>query len=377
MAIARYQHGHVRKVSRSGGAWAWEFLYRQTGEDGKRRLKVQTFSAIEYPTEASVWKAVEGQLGSLNENSLAGKINYTFGQLIDKYLKEELPSLAWSTQSTNRSLIELHIRPKWSHTRLADMKALAVKNWIDKELPFGAASKARARNIISRLLDLAMLWELTPTVERNPMQLVKVKGSTKRQKPLTIVTVDQFKKLVRALPEPVNFIALLTGAYGLRISETLALRWSDIDEDKMTLTIQRVYTHSRMKDVPKTESSYRVLPLQQAIKTTLLVWKKQVNPKSDDELMFRGVRAGKPRSDSTLLTDYLKPAAGKVGIVGMGWHVLRHSYKTWLADKGTAPSQIKDLMGHADIDTTMNVYGRTVTEEMREANAQIVGLLTA
>jgi hypothetical protein len=72
-------------------------------------LKAQTFSSIEYPTETSVWKAVEGQLASLNENTLAGKVGYTFGQLIDKYLKEELPALAWSTQGTNRSLLELYI----------------------------------------------------------------------------------------------------------------------------------------------------------------------------------------------------------------------------------------------------------------------------
>jgi len=40
-------------------------------------------------------EAIEGQLASLNENTLAGKVAYTFGQLIDKYPKEELPELAW------------------------------------------------------------------------------------------------------------------------------------------------------------------------------------------------------------------------------------------------------------------------------------------
>jgi len=44
-----------------------------------------------------VWKALEGLLESLNENTLAGKIAYTFGQLVDRYLDKELPTLAWST----------------------------------------------------------------------------------------------------------------------------------------------------------------------------------------------------------------------------------------------------------------------------------------
>ena len=373
VARERYQHGHIRKVPRSGGAWAWEYFYRETGPDGKRRQRVQTFQGDEYPTEASVWKAIEGQLAALNANTLAGKVNYTFGQLIDKYLKEELPQLAWSTQCTNRSLLALHLRPRWEDTRLMDIKPLAVKNWIDK-LPFGAASKARARNLISRLLDLAMLWELTPTVERNPMQLVKVKGASKRKKPLTIISSDQFKKLVRELPPPVNTIIFLTGCLGLRISETLALKWSDIDENCSRVTIQRVFTHNRLKEVPKTDSSWRVLPLHPALLKRLLEWKQGSNPETGEAFLFPG-RSGGPRSDSTMLTDYVKPTANKLGIPQFGFHCLRHSYKTWMSGKGIALGQQKDLMGHADIDTTMNVYGKTLTEEMREANALVVDAL--
>lgn len=371
VARERYQHGHIRKVSRTGGGFAWEYFYRETGPDGKRRQRVQTFQADEYPTEASVWKAIEGQLASLNSNTLAGKVSYTFGQLIDRYLRDELPNLAWSTQGTNRSLLELHIRPRWADTRLADIKAGAVKAWIDK-LPFGAASKARSRNIISRLLDLAMLWELTPTVERNPMQLVKVKGASKRQKPLSIVSVALFKKLVDALPSPINLIIFITGCLGLRISETLGLKWSDINESESSIAIQRVYTHSRLKDVPKTDAGWRVLPLHKVLLDRLLQWKKESKPKTDDGFIFRGSRGGKPRSDSTMLTDYIKPAAKKLGIENFGYHCLRHSYKVWMSGKGVVLTQQKDLLGHADIETTANVYGKTLTEEMRVANALVV-----
>jgi integrase len=373
VARERYQHGHVRKVTRSGGGWAWEYFYRETGPDGKRRQRVQTFSGDEFPTEAAVWKAIEGQLASLNANTLAGKVAYTFGQLIDRYLKEELPTLAWSTQCTNRSLLETHIRPRWGDTRLTDVKALAVKQWIDK-LPFGASSKARSRNIISRLLDLAMLWELIPTVERNPMSLVKVKGASKRQKPLTIVTIDTFKKLVKELPSPMDLIIFVTGSLGLRISEALALKWSDIDETDSSITIQRVFTHNRLKDVPKTDAGFRELPLQPAHKERLRKWKESSKPETNDAFIFPGAK-GTPRSDSSMLTDYVKPAAKKVGIESFGYHALRHSYKTWLAGKGVVLTQQKDLMGHADIDTTANVYGATLSDEMRAANKLVVDAL--
>jgi integrase len=368
----RYQHGHIRKVPRSGGSFAWEYFYRETGEDGKRRQRVQTFRGDEFPTERSVWKAVQGQLAALNSNTLAGKIGYTWGQLIDRYLKEELPTLAWSTQGTNRSLIELHIRPRWQDVRLLDMTPSTANSWI-QGLPFGAASKARARNIISRLFDLAMLWELIPVAERKITAVIKVKGATKRKKPLTIISADQFRALLKELPAPMNHVLVVTGYLGLRISETLALKWSDINEES-TLTIQRAYTHGRLKDVPKTDAGYRVLPLHPALLARLQEWKETSKPESDDAFIFPGSK-GTPRSDSTMMTDYIKPAARKVGIEGFGYHALRHSYKTWLAGKGVVLTQQKDLLGHADIATTANVYGATLSEEMREANALVVNSL--
>lgn len=97
-------------------------------------------------------------------------------------------------------MVRVHIKPKWENTRLADIRALDVKGWLDKDFKGGgAASKKRAKGVISRMLDLAMLWKLTPIIERNPMQLVKVKGSTKQQKPLIILTMEQFIALVREL----------------------------------------------------------------------------------------------------------------------------------------------------------------------------------
>ncbi len=151
-------------------------------------------------------KAVEGQLSALNAGTLGGKVGATLGTIIDRYMAEDFLTLRHSTQTTNKSLIDLHIRPKWEDVRLADVSAMAVKQWLDK-LPFGAASKARARNMLSKLMDFAMLWEYIP-VGRNPMELVRVKGSTKRQKEIVILTPDQFKALVEELAEPYDLMVL-------------------------------------------------------------------------------------------------------------------------------------------------------------------------
>ena len=90
--------------------------------------------------------------------------------------------------------------------------------------------------MVSKLLDLAMLWEYVP-VNRNPMELIRVKGSTKRQKQITIITPAQFKALVNALPEPYNLMVLVSGCLGLRVSQTLGLKWDGFNFDECTLSI--------------------------------------------------------------------------------------------------------------------------------------------
>jgi integrase len=69
---------------------------------------------------------------------------------------------------------------------------------------------------------------------------------------------------------------------------------------------------------------------------------------------------------------YLIPAAEAVGLKGIGWHTLRHTYRSWLDVAGTPIGGMKDLMRHSDIRTTMNVYGSALPEPMREANGKVV-----
>jgi len=366
----RYQAGSVRKVPRSQG-FAWEFRFYHTDANGQRKLKVQTFDSEKYKTEKDVRLAVQGQLAALNSNTLAGKVEMTFGKLIDQYLLEKLPELKHSTQTTNISLIEKHIRPMWQDCRLQEIDAYAIEQWIGT-LSFGPASKVRTRNTISRLLDLAMLWRYIP-VGRNPMELVKIKGGSKRQKRIMILTPAQFRQIVKALPEPYNLMVLVCGCLGLRVSEMLALKWEDLDFDAHTVSIKRVFTHGQIQESPKSESSEGELPLYPALVTVLQEWRSR--QQSESGYLFPSPKTDAPYSDSTILSKYLKPTATKLGIAGFGWHTIRHSYKSWMATAKVNPAIMKDLMRHSDISTTMDVYGRTLTPELRESNHLIASQL--
>ena len=90
--------------------------------------------------------------------------------------------------------------------------------------------------------------------------------------------------------------------------------------------------------------------------------------------MFPG-DSGKPRWAGILLTDHIKPAAEKAGIGKVGWHTFRRTYSTLLHAFGTAPVVQKELLRHADIRTTLDIYTRAVSTEKRNAASKVAHAL--
>jgi integrase len=70
----------------------------------------------------------------------------------------------------------------------------------------------------------------------------------------------------------------------------------------------------------------------------------------------------------------LGKAAVKAGIGHLSSHAFRHTHRSWLDELGTAIGVQQSLMRHADIRTTMNVYGKAASAGMKQAHGKIVGL---
>jgi integrase len=85
--------------------------------------------------------------------------------------------------------------------------------------------------------------------------------------------------------------------------------------------------------------------------------------------------SGKPRWAGILLTDHIKPAAAKARIGKVGWHTFRRTYSTLLHALGTAPVVQKELLRHADIRTTLDLYTRAVSGEKRKAASKVARAL--
>ena len=105
--------------------------------------------------------------------------------------------LAYSTAAGYTSYISRHIRPRWQKTPLSEMRPLDVMQWLHT-LHLAPKTKAHIKRVLHLLFERAMLWGLID-VQRNPLELVKVKGGGKRQKALVTLTNEEFQLLLGEL----------------------------------------------------------------------------------------------------------------------------------------------------------------------------------
>ena len=88
------------------------------------------------------------------------------------------------------------------------------------------------------------------------------------------------------------------------------------------------------------------------------------------DFVFAG-DSGRPRWRGVLFRDHIQPAAEKAGIGRIGWHTFRHSFSTLIHDMGTDLAVQKELLRHADVKTTMNIYTQAMAPAKRKAIRQI------
>jgi len=364
---SRYQFGwlELRKRKRRPSVWLWR--YRSTDSGGNRDKDAVIIGDVEqYPTKALAWKAAEGLRLSVNSENPGTQV--TFGALIDRYLREQVPQ-RHVTASKYRSWITHHIQPQWGDYPIAKVKPVLVEEWISK-LDLAPKSKGHVRSIMHILFQWAMKWELMD-LQINPMKLVHVKGSSKRLREPVTLTRKQFHHLLRFVVEPFRTMCVVAMCLGLRASELVGLQWTDFDWKNRSVTIQRGVVIGRVDEV-KTRYSNKAIPLDPVLASMLLSYRRQAGP---GNWVFPSSRTGRPWWPWTIQRNHLLPAGIKAGLGRIGWHTFRHSYSTMLRALRVDVKVQQELLRHADIRTTLNIYTQAVPEALRKANSRVVQMV--
>jgi integrase len=367
----RYQFGWLRKKPRRRGPDVWVWTYRSTMPNGGRKENsVIVGSVLQYPSKTEAWRAAEGLRLSVNDPRPAEEI--TFGAVIDRYLREAIPERL-TTRSRYQSWIKNHIKPHWAGVPLAKIKPLPVEKWIEG-LSLAPKSKGHIRSMMHVLFNWAMRWELIP-FQINPMNLVHIKGSSKREREPRTLTTEEFRRFIEHVPEPCRTMCVVAACLGLRVSEMLGLKWGDFDWNDLRVRIQRSWVAGVEGEV-KTLYSKKWMPVDPILAELLQQHKTRTTPQAkNSDWVFANPESGKPYWPGRLQEHHLVPAGIAAQIGRVGWHTFRHTYSTLLRAFGVDVKVQQELLRHADIRTTMNIYTQAVPQAMREAHGKVVEML--
>jgi integrase len=162
-------------------------------------------------------------------------------------------------------------------------------------------------------------------------------------------------------------VALLTG---MRRGELFALRWKAIDLDGRRLTVQEAVYEGSF-GTPKTAAGMRCIPLADGAVELLTTWRARARRTAPDDLVFATISA-KPISPNNVLRRWVFPTCATLGLPNATWLTFRRTYSSWAHEKGVPAKVVAELMGHAKVDTTLNVYTQVIDASKRAA-AQTVG----
>ena len=344
-------------------------------------------SAVEeYPTESKAQQAASALRITINQEKpreLQSPI--TVSDLIHHYKESELrPTTDWegkaySTRVAYAYFLDHWVLPRWGEVNLREVRTIAIEQWLRRLRKsngqnLAPGTKAKIRNIMSALFNHAIRYEWL-SQGKNPVTLVR--QSAKRLRIPNVLEIEEIQALFSVLTPRERALVMLVAITGLRRSELLGLKWSDIDFERLEISVTRA-VFRQVVGPCKTEASKRPLPLDPWIGQELHSWRQQSEfPHPEDWVFASSSMAGRqPWWPDAILQNYIQPAARRVGITKqIGFHTFRHTYSTLLKANGEDVKTVQELLRHASSQITIDIYTQAVNPVKRQAQTRVVKML--
>lgn len=329
-------------------------LYQKTVTiNGKR---VYFYSSA--PTERQAEKDFNAQLLAYHEKEEKGKL---FKDVAEEWEKEHLPKLTYNTSSRYKP----HIRYALEFFSGMYIKAITINQV--KHLMQSRINKHYAAKTVSHQMSiLNMIFEyacINGYISDNPCRFIHVPNNLPRKK-RTIPTEEEIKRVVLSVGKPFGLIAYFVLFSGLRRGELLALNFSDIDFKNKTINVNKsLYYVGNTPHIkkPKTAAGVRKIILLDCLAKKL--------DKHSIGIIFHD-RNGQYMKQSYFEDNWnkYKKEAG----INITLHQLRHAYASYiLHDAGIDVKTAQELMGHADISTTQNIYTQITERRIKDVSEKL------
>lgn len=306
----------------------------------------------------------------------------TLGEYMRLWQASIQMSVKKSTYANYDGLIRRHIDPVLGQIPLRKIDSNTIQAYVNQKLQTGRTdgkgglSAKTVRDIVGILKRSLTLAGMTLSIKLPKYSLPKLRVLT-RDEQLALIKTAKGEKNTTGLGV---MISLFTG---IRIGELCSLKWSDISLDegviKINKTLQRIHNCGQggksktliSIDAPKSECSIREIPLPSFLVCHMAQLKKRA---CDEDYILSG-NSGyvEPRLCQYRFKKFLREA----GIDDINFHALRHTFATRCVELGIDVKTISELLGHSNVNITLNRYVHPAFECRKNCIEMLVNSFSA
>ena len=284
-----------------------------------------------------------------------------------------------STATIYREHITGHIVPTLGALKLQKLRVENAQALVNEKRSLAPATVAKMVEVLKAALKQAVVNGL---IQKSPVEGVILPKHD--QKEIEFLTVDEQKALYEALPDTDNGRAIrFIIATGLRISELVGLRWSDVAEDSFTVRQGFVRTANfdakegdrkttLTAGAPKSKAGKRTIPITPLIRALLGTQRSEylqrrlaAGPDWQEHNLVFSSDNGSPK-DPANIRRTLSRALDKAGLKHRGVHALRHTFATNYVRVSSDYVTLARLMGHSKVGVTLQLYCHSDDQTARE-----------
>ncbi|SDL87003.1 site-specific integrase [Halarsenatibacter silvermanii] len=353
-------------IKRGPKKWQVRIESGRDPETGKRKRIYRTVNGTKKEAEKVMAEMIKG---GYQEGG-----NVKLKKYLVDWFEDYRSNVKHNTARLYKGIIYNHLIPSLGELRLNEIKPMHILEYQNQKLSKGSIGDSGGlsnRTVEShhRLLSMALKHAVSPygLIESNPCQSIKAPTPSSDTNPLSRAEVEKFLESIEGEMLYTAYYLLLNT--GMRRSEFTGLKCKDISFERQIIEVERTgqmvggeFKYQGLKN----KSSRRQIALADETAKILKKYKKKNAAfAGGEDPIFITPDGLALRPD--YLTQKFKSICRDLNMGEYKLHDLRHTHATWLLEAGINPKVVQERLGHARVETTLNIYSHVSINEQKKA----------
>lgn len=314
---------------------------------------------------------------------------YSLGCQMEE-IKKSRGKVGTNAYRTNMSTLKRIANYDFANLPIEKVKKEHIEAFLEDERNRSNSIIKKDYGMLSRIYDYA---EENDYIKKNffrgfnKIEKTQSKIATKQVIPMTFDEEQRFKTYLMKDTHQYKNLVLIELFTGMRLGEILALNVSDVDIISDTIRVSKILTHDENHKayihesaLSQTKDGARLVQINDIFKPNVIdaITRAEQNVNNKEKLLFCQDNGSLILESS--VNSYLKNVAKNIGLSywkEFSSHRLRHSFATRCIEAGISLPVLQTLMGHHDIQTTINEYGKVFNFYQRKEKEKYINYITA